>query len=91
MLANQWKVINGKWYYFDKSGAMATDWLYYAGWYYMGKDGGMRTGWQQIGNDLYYFYKEKDSRGNVCGMMAKNTTVDGKKSAVTAGWLIIRS
>ena len=79
MLANQWKVINGKWYYFDKSGAMATDWLYYAGWYYMGKDGGMRTGWQQIGNDLYYFYKEKDSRGNVCGMMAKNTTVDGKK------------
>lgn len=38
---NQWKLINGKWYYFDQVGYMVHDkWI---GDYYLGSDGGMLT------------------------------------------------
>lgn len=38
---NQWKLINGTWYYFDQTGYMVHDrWI---GDYYLGTDGGMLT------------------------------------------------
>ena len=35
-MTTSWKKIDGKWYYFDRSGAMVTGWVkYYDNWYYL--------------------------------------------------------
>ena len=53
---NNWKVINGSWYYFDGSGWMVTGWLKRASsWYYLEPgNGNMVTGWRKIGSTWYY-------------------------------------
>ena len=56
--AKDWTVIEGKWYYFDKStGYMKTGWLLNGGtWYYLNEDGTMATGWTYIDGYWYYMY-----------------------------------
>lgn len=52
---NTWETIDGKEYYFNASGYMATGWLYYGeNWYYLGSNGAMVTGWLKDGNNWYY-------------------------------------
>lgn len=52
---NDWKLIQGKWYFFDGNGKKATGWLNRNGiWYYLYSDGSMATGWQSINNKWYY-------------------------------------
>ena len=54
--SSSWKMISGKWYYFNDDGYMATGWQKIGGkWYYMGSSGAMQTGWKQISNKWYYF------------------------------------
>ncbi|MCB6288624.1 hypothetical protein NE598_20705, partial [[Clostridium] scindens] len=51
--------INGRVYYFDGFGRMATNWKKIDdAWYFFGTDGVMRYGWQYIGNIWYYFHDE---------------------------------
>lgn len=53
---SKWQSIDGKWYYFDGVGIMATGWTKVGtSWYYLGTDGVMKTGWQKISNKWYYF------------------------------------
>ena len=83
--ADRWGLIDGRWYYFNHSGRMVTDWQQLNGvWYYLAtsedakrtegmKEGEMRTGWIY---DLFYrkwFYLDKD------GAMATGwREIDGK-------------
>ena len=65
MLSNTWDIIDGKPYFFDKSGKMGTGWckrVYEYGdgysdvtWYYANSDGVLQSSWQQIGGSWYYF------------------------------------
>lgn len=44
MVSNDWSLQNGKWYYFNDSGAMQTGWVNWKDkWYYMNADGSMST------------------------------------------------
>ena len=67
--ANQWKKIDGKWYYFNGAGYMTTGWQKIGGkWYYMNGSGSMlEGGWHWINGKCYYMY---DS-----GAMAANTWI----------------
>ena len=54
-----WKLIDGKWYYFESTGVMQTGWKQISGkWYYLHTDGAMRTDWKQIGGKWYYFHTD---------------------------------
>lgn len=54
--SNEWRVIDGSYYYFNGSGYMCTNWLNYGGaWYWLGGSGAMATGWQSIGGSWYWF------------------------------------
>ncbi len=53
-----WQKVDGKWYYFDKTGIAKTGWQSIGGkWYYFDKSGIMKTGWQSIGGKWYYLDK----------------------------------
>ena len=70
-----WKLIDGKWYYFESTGVMQTGWKQISGkWYYFHTDGAMRTGWKQIGDKWYYLYED-------CHM-AKSEKIQGKDGKV---------
>lgn len=80
-LKNQWHHYDkdGKDYYLDQNGNMATGWLQLNGdWYYLGSDGGKKTGWQYDGCAWYYM----DGRG----VMLKNTVVDGYRLQANGAW-----
>ena len=78
MVCDTWKLIGGKWYYFEKNGVMKTNWAYICGeWYYFGADGGARIGWQMINGDWYYFYTAHDVHGGPEASMAANQSIDG--------------
>ena len=54
-LATGWRLIDGKWYYFNNQGIMQTGWLRLTGnWYYLASSGVMHTGWLQDGGKWYY-------------------------------------
>ena len=70
-----WKLIDGKWYYFESTGVMQTGWKQISGkWYYLHTDGAMRTGWKQIGDKWYYLYED--------GHMAKSEKIQGKDGKI---------
>ena len=51
-----WFKHDGKWYYMNSDGSIATGWKKVDGkWYYMDKSGAMQTGWQKVENKWYYF------------------------------------
>ena len=53
---NEFKVINGATYYFDRYGYMVTGWEKIGGkWYMFNGSGVMQTGWQQIYGAWFYF------------------------------------
>ena len=55
-LKNTWMRIDGKWYYFDTTGYMATGWrMLNSKWYYFGKSGAMADGWKKINGKWYFF------------------------------------
>ena len=58
IMATGWVNLDGKWYFFEKSGgAMLKDCWYKdnGNWYYLGSDGAILTGWNKIGGNWYYF------------------------------------
>lgn len=70
-----WKLIDGKWYYFESTGVMQTGWKLISGkWYYFHTDGAMRTGWKQIDDKWYYLYED--------GHMAKSEKIQGKDGKI---------
>jgi 2',3'-cyclic-nucleotide 2'-phosphodiesterase / 3'-nucleotidase / 5'-nucleotidase len=80
MVSNAWELINGKWYYFNKSGKMVTGWIQYtdrsgASWYYLNPNGDMKTGWLYWNKNWYYLYSN--------GKMAVNTVIQGYKIGST--------
>ena len=78
MVCDTWKIIGGKWYFFENNGVMKTNWAYiYGEWYYFGTDGGARIGWQMINGDWYYFYTAHDVHGGPEASMAANQSIDG--------------
>ena len=85
--SNEWRAIDGSYYYFNGSGYMCTNWLNYGGaWYWLGGSGAMATGWQSIGGSWYWF---DDS-----GAMASGwKQIDGTyyyfngSGAMQTGWL----
>ena len=85
--SNEWRVIDGSYYYFNGSGYMCTNWLNYGGaWYWLGGSGAMATGWRSIGGSWYWF---DDS-----GAMASGwKQIDGTyyyfngSGAMQTGWL----
>jgi len=54
-----WKLVSGKWYYFDSSGSRIKGWLQTGGrWYYMDQGGAMCTGWISPGDGFWYYLGE---------------------------------
>lgn len=90
---NKWLKIDGKIYFFNKKGYMATGRKKYQGSvYFLKKSGALHTGWKTIKGKRYYFSPETGAavtgwqtigsetycfRQN--GVMYKNCTVDGIK------------
>lgn len=57
---NEWKFIDGYWYYFGNDSFMHTGWIQLNGvWYYLNSNGKMATGWNQIAGHWYYFIPQK--------------------------------
>lgn len=57
--ADTWKLVSGKWYYFDGSGSRVKGWLQTGGrWYYMDQGGAMCTGWLSPGDGFWYYLGE---------------------------------
>lgn len=55
-VANAWQTIDGKKYYFNKSGTKVTGSKSIGGKkYYFGEDGTMLTGWRKVGGKLHYY------------------------------------
>ena len=54
-----WKLVSGKWYYFDGNGSRVKGWLQTGGrWYYMDQGGAMCTGWLSPGDGFWYYLGE---------------------------------
>ena len=54
-----WKLVSGKWYYFDGSGSRVKGWLQTGGrWYYMDQNGAMCMGWLSPGDGFWYYLGE---------------------------------
>ena len=84
-LRSEWYIENGRYYYFDSEGHMATDFMEVDGKiYYFGEtDGRMRTGWQRIDGTIYYF-------GAVDGRMRTGVAqIDGKSYTFSSGGKLI--
>ena len=90
-----WKLIDGKWHYFESTGVMQTGWKLISGkWYYLHTDGAMRIDWKQIGGKWYYFHtdgamrtgwKQIDDKWYYLyedGHMAKSEKIQGKDGKV---------
>lgn len=59
--ADTWKMVSGKWYYFDGNGNRVRGWLNTGGrWYYMDQNGVMCTGWIQPDGSWYYLGENGD-------------------------------
>lgn len=92
---------NGKTYYLQADGNMATGWIIYNGyWYYLDQSGAKQTGWQHLGSYWYYLDSEgkmqtgwlHDSDGKWyylydSGAMAYSTTIDGYKLGADGAWI----
>ena len=75
-MATGWaKATDGKWYYFNGSGAMLADrWLNLGGtWYTLSASGAMRTGWYQEGSARYWLDPETGA------MAVGRCTIDGRE------------
>ena len=69
-IVNEWKQINGTWYYFDNSGVMQTGWVKDKGtWYYLNNSGAMQTGWVKDKGTWYYL---NDSGAMQTGWVKEN-------------------
>ena len=94
-------IINGQYYYFDKSGYMVTGWRKIEGvWCYFQSSGAMYgKGWHKIGGVWYYFICGSDSKAGWMDPRTdftedyKEIVVDGvtycfkRGGALYAGWL----
>mgnify|MGYP000784795196 FL=1 len=79
---NDWEVIDGKYYRFDKDGWMVTGWKKINDiWYYMDKTTGERygKGWHWIDGNCYYM--------NANGEMAADTWIDGYYVDASGKWI----
>ena len=85
--SNEWRVIDGSYYYFNGSGYMCTNWLNSGGaWYWLGGSGAMATGWLSLGGTWYWF--------DASGAMASGwSVIDGSyyyfngSGSMQTGWL----
>lgn len=78
--ANQWKLLNNKWYYFNRSGYMATGWQKINNtWYYLNPGGSMATGWKKVNSKWYYLYAS--------GAMTANTMIGQYKIGSDGAWI----
>ena len=85
--SNEWRAIDGSYYYFNGSGYMCTNWLNYGGaWYWLGGSGAMATGWQSIGGSWYFF---DDSGAMATGWKQIGGTYYyfNSSGAMQTGWL----
>jgi len=79
---NDWEVIDGKYYRFDKDGWMVTEWQKIGNvTYYMDKTTGERygEGWHWIDGNCYYM--------NANGEMAADTWIDGYYVDASGKWI----
>lgn len=60
-ITNSWKLISGKWYYFNHEGYAVSGWQYLDHkWYYFNTDYSMQIGWILIEGKWYYLNQSGD-------------------------------
>jgi glucan-binding YG repeat protein len=82
-----WVKVNGKWYFYDENGMMATSWVNYKGqWYFLNDSGAMETGWVKDAGKWYFLDNS--------GAMKTGWLKDGSKwyllsssGAMETGWV----
>ncbi|MGL5436395.1 MAG: N-acetylmuramoyl-L-alanine amidase family protein [Lachnospiraceae bacterium] len=53
---DSWKMVDGKWYYFDGAGNRTSGWLSNGGrWYYLDQNGVMGTGWVDVNHGSWFY------------------------------------
>ncbi len=78
-IKSSWSYTNGKWYYYDETGKLATGWKYIGeSWYYFNSKAEMQTGWQEINGTWYYFYSD--------GSMATSTWIGSDYVDSSGAW-----
>lgn len=78
--ANQWALIDGRWYIFDQDERMMTGWQNIEQkWYFMNEDGAMATGWILV-NDKWYCLALSGE------MYVSTTTPDGYPVNANGEW-----
>lgn len=82
--ANEWQTLDGKDYWFDGNGYMATGWRHFTNgaWYYFAPDNGQMVSgnWIQDGGSWYYL-------GTDGVLLTNTTTPDGKKVDENGIWI----
>lgn len=87
VIADAWKEINGKWYYYDSNGNAVKGWHFddhYQGWFLFGSDGAMLTGWQKDKGKWYYLQPVNDGT-HVKGIMRTGWVFDKQYN----GWFLL--
>lgn len=79
---DDWELINGQWYRFDKNGyALQSTWYKGDLWYYLNTNGDMaRSCWRWIDGECYCFNPSG-------GLYVNTTTPDGYKVDETGAWV----
>lgn len=81
-VANAWQTIDGKKYYFNKSGTKVTGSKSIGGKkYYFGEDGTLLTGWRNVGGKLHYYNPY---------MYTGNVTIGGEKYSFDNNGVLIK-
>lgn len=88
MAANCERTIDGKEYYFGKSGNLLTGWLERPeGWYWLDDNGIKTVGWKVIGQFWYYFDEKGLMESGEKKEIAGGTYWFGKSGNMLTGWI----
>lgn len=81
---------DGRWYYFEPSGAGAKRWVYGNGTPFLIENGKVVVGWIPYGGNWYYLHEDyRWARSELLELEGKTYGFDASGKAIANGWLIL--
>lgn len=85
---NSWKMVAGKWYYFDRTGNRTRGWFSDGGkWYYMDQNGILCTGWVEVNSAWFYLGPFGDMQTGWIQPVPGNWYYMNADGTMKTGWL----